>query len=289
MSLPNFMCIGAAKSGTTSLYDILKQHSDVFIPSFKEPHFFDISTVYEHGISWYDKTYFSGVKKEKCIGDFTPTYLFDKYAPERIFSSLGKNVKFIIILRNPVDRAYSHYLHSKRDLHEHLSFEDALKKKVDEKNNYLTYLRTSYVEQGRYADMLQRYFALFSKNNFLILHFEEDFVAAREQTMVKVFKFLNLKEEDIDFNIRSNKASKAKFMWLKSFMQKTGWWRQIIKNIFPSLKIRQIIKNRIQRLNITTFTPPKLSDEERKNILNHYFCKDIKTVEGLLAREMNWK
>ena len=289
MSLPNFMCIGASKSGTTSLYDILKQHSNIFLPTFKEPHFFDISPVYEHGISWYDKTYFSGVKKEKCIGDFTPTYLFDKYAPERIFSSLGKNVKFIIILRNPVDRAYSHYLHSKRDLHEHLSFEDALKKKVDEKNNYLTYLRTSYVEQGRYADMLQRYFALFSKNNFLILHFEEDFVAAREQTMTKVFKFLNLKEEDINFNIRSNKASKTKFIWLKSLMQKTGWWRQIIKYIFPSLKIRQIIKNRIQRLNITPFTPPKLSDEERKNKINHYFCKDIKTVEGLLGREMNWK
>ena len=289
MSLPNFMCIGASKSGTTSLYDILKQHSNIFLPTFKEPHFFDISPVYEHGISWYDKTYFSGVKKEKCIGDFTPTYLFDKYAPERIFSSLGKNVKFIIILRNPVDRAYSHYLHSKRDLHEHLSFEDALKKKVYEKNNYLTYLRTSYVEQGKYADMLQRYFALFSKDNFLILHFEEDFVAAREETMVKVFKFLKLKEEDIDFNIRSNKASKAKFFWLKSLMQKTGWWRQIIKYIFPSLKIRQIIKNRIQRLNIITFTPPKLSNKERKNILNHYFCKDIKTVEGLLGREMNWK
>jgi len=99
MSLPNFMCIGAAKSGTTSLYDILKQHSDVFIPSFKEPHFFDISTVYEHGVSWYEKTYFSGVKKEKCIGDFTPTYLFDKYAPERILALLGEGVKFIIILR----------------------------------------------------------------------------------------------------------------------------------------------------------------------------------------------
>ena len=289
MSLPNFMCIGAAKCGTTSLYDILKQHTDVFIPSFKEPHFFDISTVYENGISWYEKTYFRGVKEEKCIGDFTPTYLFDKNAPERILASLGGGLKFIIILRNPVDRAYSHYWHSKRDLHEHLSFEDALQKKVNEKNNYLTYLRNSYVEQGKYADMLQRYFALFSKDNFLILHFEEDFVAEREQTMVKIFKFLNLKEEAINFNIRSNKASKAKFFWLKSLMQKTGWWRQIIKKIFPSLKIRQIIKNRIQRLNITTFTPPKLSNEERKNILNDYFCKDIETIEGLLGRKMNWK
>ena len=289
MSLPNFMCIGAAKSGTTSLYDILKQHSDIFLPSFKEPHFFDIPSVYQNGIEWYEKTYFQSVKNEKCIGDFSPTYLFDEHAPERILNDLGDNVKFIIILRNPVDRAYSHYLHSKRDLHEHLSFKDAIKKKVNEKNNYLTYLRTSYIEQGKYADMLQRYFALFSKDNFLILNFEEDFVAERKQTMIKIFKFLNLKEEDIDVNIRSNKASKAKFIWLKSLMQKTGWWRQIIKKIFPSLKIRQIIKNRIQRLNITTFTPPKLSNEERKRILNHYFSTDIKAVEGLLGRKMNWK
>ena len=54
MILPNFMCIGAAKSGTTSLYDILRQHSDIFIPSFKEPHFFDIPSVYKNGISWGD-------------------------------------------------------------------------------------------------------------------------------------------------------------------------------------------------------------------------------------------
>ena len=289
MSLPNFMCIGAAKSGTTSLYDILKQHSDVFTPSFKEPHFFDISTVYENGVSWYEKTYFNGVKKEKCIGDFTPTYLFDKYAPERILESLGENVKFIIILRNPVDRAYSHYLHSKRDLHERLSFKNAIKKKVNENNNYLTYLRRSYVEQGKYANMLKRYFALFSKDNFLILHFEEDFIAEREQTILKIFKFLNIKEEDINFNIRSNKASKAKFIWLKNLMQKTGWWRQIIKNIFPSAKSRQIIKNRIQRLNITTFTPNKLSVKEREDIFKSYFTEDIKIVEELLERKMNWK
>ena len=76
MSLPNFMCIGAAKSATTSLYDILRQHSDVFAPSFKEPHFFDTPSVYKNGVKWYSKTYFNNVKNEKRIGDFTPTYLF---------------------------------------------------------------------------------------------------------------------------------------------------------------------------------------------------------------------
>ena len=61
MSLPNFMCIGAAKSGTTTLYDILKQHPEIFIPAFKEPHFFDIPENYNNGIEWYEKNYFRNI------------------------------------------------------------------------------------------------------------------------------------------------------------------------------------------------------------------------------------
>ena len=59
--LPNFMCIGASKSGTTSLYDILKQHSQIFIPYSKEPHFFDMPKVYSNGLEWYKNTYYSNV------------------------------------------------------------------------------------------------------------------------------------------------------------------------------------------------------------------------------------
>ena len=64
MSLPNFMCLGAAKSGTTTLYDILSQHSEIYIPSFKEPHFFDIPENYNNGIEWYEKNYFSNINNE---------------------------------------------------------------------------------------------------------------------------------------------------------------------------------------------------------------------------------
>jgi len=63
MSLPNFMCIGAAKSGTTSLYDILRQHSDVYVPAFKEPHFFDIPDNYIKGLEWYSEEYYNKVKQ----------------------------------------------------------------------------------------------------------------------------------------------------------------------------------------------------------------------------------
>ena len=162
MSLPNFMCLGAAKSGTTTLYDILRQHPDVYIPSFKEPHFFDIPENYKNGINWYGKNYFKNANT-KVVADFTPSYFFDKEAPKRIFESLGGKVKFVVILRYPVDRAYSHYLHSIRDKHENLSFIDSLiseKERLqtfEKEGDYLSYLRNSYSLQGQYGDMLERY------------------------------------------------------------------------------------------------------------------------------------
>ena len=267
MNLPNFMCIGAAKSGTTSLYDILRQHSDVFIPSFKEPHFFDIHSVYANGLSWYAKTYFNEVRNESCIGDFSPTYLFESKAPERIFTDLGANVKFIIILRNPVDRAYSHYLHSKRDEHEHLSFSEALsfeKERTNNQEDYLSYLRFSYITQGMYCQMLKRYFKFFPKENFLIINFEKEFVNQRKEIMDRIFDFLEINKEDISIDILSNQASKAKSIWLKRIMKKSGWWRKILKTLIPSLKVRQIIKNRIQRANLRKYTPPLLDKDEKK-------------------------
>ena len=284
------MCIGAAKSGTTSLYDILSQHSEVFTPSFKEPHFFDIPSVYKNGVEWYKKTYFKGVKDEKCIGDFSPTYLFDIQAPHRILNDIGNDVKFIIILRNPVDRAYSHYLHSKRDEHENLSFREALSLEENRtnKSDYLSYLRLSYVGQGMYSQMLKRYFKLFSKENFLIINFEQEFIRQRENTMHRIFNFLELTPEDITINISSNKASKARSVWLKKFMKKTGWMRRIIRNMIPSLRTRQILKNRIQTANLRTYNTVKLSKKEKQQIYNTYFKSEVQELENLLNKKMYW-
>ena len=294
MSLPNFMCIGAAKSGTTSLYDILRQHSDVFIPSFKEPHFFDIPSVYKNGISWYKKTYFSSVKKEKCIGDFTPTYLYEGDAPKRIFNDLGRDVKFIVILRNPVDRAYSHYLHSKRDCYELLNFEEALDKEKERLDNaisvddYLSKLRFSYIKQGLYAEMLKEYFKYFPRENFLILNFEKEFVEKRNETIDKVLLFLGVHSEKINVNLRSNTASKARFVWLKNIMNTPAWWKVILKKVLPSVKFRRILRNRIQRANNVDFSFDKISSFKKHNLYSRYFKKDVLVLEKLLNRKMDW-
>jgi len=295
MILPNFMCIGAAKSGTTSLYDILRQHSDVYIPDFKEPHFFDVPDNYIKGVEWYSKAYYKRVKNEKCIGDFTPTYFFDKEAPKRIYSDLGRDVKFIIILRNPVDRAYSQYLHMKRDRFELLSFKEALSyesemlNEANKKQDYLSKIRFSYVQQGLYAQMLSEYFKYFPKENFLILNFEQEFVEQRKESIKNILLFLNIKNENLDIDMVSNIASKARFIWLKDIMNKSSWWISLLKNIIPFVQFRRIIRNRVQRANNVKFTFDPLSDTEKKYLYNRYFRDDVLSLETIINKKMNWQ
>ena len=295
MSLPNFMCLGAAKSGTTTLYDILRQHPDVYIPSFKEPHFFDIPENYKNGINWYEKNYFKN-PNQKIIADFTPSYFFDKESPKRIFESLGGKVKFVVILRNPVDRAYSHYLHSIREEHENLSFIESLISEKDrlqtfeKEGDYLSYLRKSYSLQGQYGDMLERYLKYYSVENFLFIHFEEEFLEKRDQTIQKILNFLQIKNEvKLKTDLKSNPASKAKSKFLSRLMKKKAWWRSILKFMIPSVQLRQIIRNRIQRLNIKQFKAEKITLELKSELYKKYFKSSILHFENLSNKKMNWK
>ncbi len=293
MSLPNFICLGASKSGTTTLCDILRQHPEIYIPSFKEPHFFDIPENYKNGIDWYKKNYYRNALA-KVIADFTPSYFFDKEAPKRIFESLGGKVKFVVILRNPVDRAYSHYLHSKRDDHEDLEFKEAIQhessrlKQYEESGDYLSYLRQSYVSQGLYYDMLARYLEYFSLDNFLFIQFEEEFIKHREETIIKILNFLEIKNFNLKTDIKSNPASKEKSKTLKRIMKKTGWWRKILKFLVPSIQLRQIIRNKIQRANIIEIKAGKLSDDLKKEIYRNYFSEQIDSFSKISNKKISW-
>jgi tetratricopeptide (TPR) repeat protein len=294
MSLPNFFCLGAAKSGTTTLYDILRQHPEIFIPNFKEPHFFDIPENFENGLDWYARNYYKKANK-KIIADFTPSYLFDENAPKRIFESLGEDMKFLVIFRNPVDRAYSHYLHSKRDNHEIEIFEEALElevsrlKKYKDQFDYLSYLRHSYLQQGLYAEMIDRYLQYFSLDNFLFIHFEDEFLQDRDLTIRNILDFLKVDNSILlNTDIRSNPSSKEKSRVLKKIIKKRGWWRKVIKFMVPSIQLRQIIRNRIQRINSTEFKYQQLSQEVKSDILEKYFREDISNLERIINKKMNW-
>src|ERR1700753_3266246 len=132
--LPNFLIVGAAKSGTTSLFHYLKQHPDIFLPEFKEPHFFVSALVKNKVYSWIEEkqeyeNLFAGASAYHKRGEASVTYLYYyKIAIPNILSLLGRSTKIIVILRNPVERALSayNYTYKNNPSENNPSFEKAL-------------------------------------------------------------------------------------------------------------------------------------------------------------------
>ena len=293
MSLPNFMVLGAAKSATTTLYNILKKHDNVFAPSFKEPHFFNIDKNFNKGLDWYEKTYYNDVENCKVVFDFTPTYLYSSSCAERIYNSLGSEMNFIIILRNPVDRAYSHYLHSKRDGHENTDFKSAItneKNRIEiarKNNDVLSELRYSYLAQGQYYNMISPYLKYYSLDNFLIINFESEIANNLEVTIERISNFLDLDLSNLNLNFHSNKSGKTRFVFLQNLMLKNGLWRRIFKSFIPPVA-GQVIRNKIKNFNKVNHSFDHLSKELKSELYKKYFMKDTLQFEKLINKSMHW-
>ena len=179
--LPDVVILGAMKSGTTSLHNYLVQHPGVVEPLRKEVHFFDVN--FERGESWY-RAHFGREGQPGLNLDSSPYYLFHPAVPQRLHALLPE-AKLIVLLRDPVRRAYSHYWHERDKGRETLSFEDAIAAEAERLGNSEQRLADgtlersrehqhfSYLARGRYAEQLDRWFAVFPREQFLILRFED--------------------------------------------------------------------------------------------------------------------
>lgn len=189
---PDVMIIGAMKCGTTSLFRYLEGHPDFLGPKMKEIHYFDFK--YDKGIEWYRRQFPTKLKKMKCglkgqriiTGEASPYYMFHPHACKRIASVLP-NVKLIALLRNPVDRAYSHYQNEIRHEREHLKFEEAIdaepnrlageiEKMLDDEFYFsFHHGHHSYLARGIYVEQIKVWHTLFPKKQLLILDSETFF------------------------------------------------------------------------------------------------------------------
>jgi hypothetical protein len=209
--LPNFLIIGYYKSATTSLYDYLIQHENIGKSSRKEIQYFSFS--YWRGINWYRSyfpTFFTKRRIEKktgskfLTGEASPQYIFHPYSLNRINQVLP-NVKLILLLRNPIDRAYSHYNHEKNRGNEPLnSFEEAIELDDERyqimfskfKNNEIKEFNSKlylspYIRMGQYISEIKILFNIFPKKQILILE-TNDLHKFPEKIVNKVLNFLDL-------------------------------------------------------------------------------------------------
>ncbi len=197
--MPNFIIIGTQKGGTTSLYNYLTQHPYIKAAVNKEVHYFDVH--FDKGDNWY-RSRFPFCGQDYITGEASPSYIFHPHAPKRI-AELTPSVKLIAILRNPVDRAYSHYNHNLRKKRENLAFEVAIEKEGERLSNKLEkmlenehyfnakYFHYAYLGRGIYVNQLKRWFESFSEKQVLILN-SEDFYADPAVIYSQVLDFLKL-------------------------------------------------------------------------------------------------
>ena len=177
--LPNFLIIGAARSATSYISKNIMQHPDIFLHPQKELHFFDRH--YNKGIDYYE-TFFKNVKK-KAVGEATPAYLYFAHIPSLIKKHIP-NIKLIASLRNPTDRAYSHYWNIvARKKMQNVKFYDTFENHLD------SYGRL--IKEGFYYDMLVRYYNVFPKDKILILFYEE-LIKKTDDNFKKIFSFLGV-------------------------------------------------------------------------------------------------
>ncbi len=189
----DFIIPGAQKAGTTFLYQILKEIPDFVMPLKKEVHFFDQEERFKKGMSWY-RSFFpldSLEEKDRIVGENTPLYLFSETAPARIHEQYP-NVKFVVLLRDPVARAISHYWHEVKYGEELLSFSKAIKKEEQRISKGFHHWRQfSYKARGRYAEQVKRYLRYFPVENF---HFivSENLYAQPEEEIARLGRFLGV-------------------------------------------------------------------------------------------------
>lgn len=259
---PNFFVLGAAKSGTTFLYHTLKQHPDIFLCSIKEPGFWCKHVEYFDNPADYFAL-FNGVTDEKIIGECSHIYLSDPQAAP-ILRGLFPDAKFVVTLRNPVDRAYSLYLNMRDNGFEFSrSFEAALSveerrfhsEKFKRKNSkfFWNYL---YYRSGLYGEQIQRYFSLFDRSQFHIITLDR-LQAEFETTMSELLHFLGL-DSGFQFHIAPEYKNTGYGIRLFSI--------QRLRRILPR-EYRKYIKPLLD-FNKTTYQP--LGQETRKNLIEKY-------------------
>jgi hypothetical protein len=279
----DFFIVGAPKAGTTSLYHYLSEHPQVEMSSQKEPDYFSDKAINEQGMYYtknrvnsLDKYESLFVQKESVVyGEASVSYLFYENVAEDI-KKYNPNAKIIIMLRNPIERAFSHYLMDYRLGLISDSFENVLAKKSKHKNAHLFYQQ--YIEVSKYSKQIQRYLDFFKKDSILFIDYE-DFKINVSKTVDQVYNFLHISTEfAADINTKHNTFTMPKNKVIR-LIYSFVFLRKILTFLFPTY----LVKN-IRVLLFKSDKKPELLKETR-SLLKRIFNDDIKNLEEVLSKD----
>lgn len=283
MKKVDFFIVGAPKAGTTSLYHYLNEHSEIEMSSQKEPDFFSDQSLQKQKL-YYDKNridtlekYNSLFEREDVIlrGDSSVSYLFYEDVPHKIIT-YNPDAKIIIMLRNPIDRAFSHYLmdYSLGLISE--SFETIIQKQSKHKNANLFYQQ--YIQVSEYSKQIKRYLEVFSKDNIHFIDYE-DFKNDTSDVVNSVFLFLGVNDDFQPYLKKKYNTYTAPKNSLIRYVYSFVAFRKMVANIL-SKNLTKTIRN----LFFTSDKKPQLSELTR-NFLKKHFESDVRELSELLNKD----
>ncbi|TLD84591.1 sulfotransferase [Helicobacter sp. MIT 11-5569] len=294
MRTPNFIIGGTAAGGTSYLYELLIQHSEIYLPQQRipEPHYYYKSWEYAKGLDWYLKQYFDDVPSDKIvIGERSSSYLYGgKKVAQRIAKDFPK-MKFIFMLRNPIQRTWANYRFTCLQGLEELSFKEAItqeEQRIKESQGIWREIAPyDYTGRGFYAKQLKEFLEFFPKEQILCIK-SESLSNANFSPLLKIYEFLGLKEKDFVpsfapshtslsvVNAKLQKELRAYFgdTTFSQLMNSVRREEELITKAEDKEKYEQL-KNNIK--NIKEVIP-----ENCVNLLQDIFYKDIEDLSKLV-------
>lgn len=283
--LPEFLLIGAAKSGTTMLYDLLKQHPNVFMPHSKEPRFFIYK---DEVISAEDKVNKKTVTNEReykalfaqagdRISGEASGYLVSKKACDLIHAQIP-DVRLIAVLRNPIDRVFSHYTFAvMKGFENEKSFTNVIQRDITDLNSSRNYLR-----HGLYAEHLKTYLDKFNSSQFLILLYE-DLISNPISSVKRIYEHIGVSPDFTPtMNVKKNVSGKIRSKFVNNLYQKDFVLRKLLKQVIPT-KIKTSLIRLIEKRNIEKVT---IKDSD-KTLLREFYIRDIAELENILNKDLS--
>jgi hypothetical protein len=285
-TLPNTFIIGAPRCGTSAIFTNLIEHKDICGCKIKEPYFFNQKDKVIENIKLDSYiNLFKHYNGEKASLEASPCYLYYKNTPYFIKETLGSQLKFIMVLRNPVDRAYSHFLLNKslfNDL-KNVDIETSLNEENERIKKNDIYL-FHYKAVGMYYYQVKRYFDTFGKENCLVILFHE-FQKDKLKTYRSIFKFLGVDKKFIPSSINSSiniSSSYIKDNIFSNLLYKNFKFKNVLNLVAP-----EFIKNKAKKYLVEKSTSTKSIDKNLANSLKNYFRKDIDQLSILIDKDLS--
>ena len=295
--MPTFLIVGAAKAGTTTLYKALKAHHDVFMSPMKEPHFFSFVDSPPTFTGPHDKAVnttevissraayerlFDGSEDARAVGEASNSYLFFPDAAFQIKKTIPE-CKIIIMLRDPVERTFSHYRQAYALGHETLGFNEALQMEKERKRLGWRW-HYQYRDQSFYADSVKRFYDLFGKGNVLIVRFKE--LHNLSNLMVKVYDFLGVDSSFSGFDQNAkNVTTLPKNRLLQRWMREGSLMRQLAHCLLPAT-LRKSLFEGVASLNKGKRFNVEMGDDLRSELKN-CFSDDIERLSLLTNKDFS--